>query len=162
MAINTTAFNTPEVNASARAREIAFIDRTVSELDSLLSGLRPEVEAVVLSDSQPATAQIAAALQGHGKLDAIHIIAHGRHGEVSFGTNPLSLEPLDEHSDELASIGQALGERGRLLLWSCHTGEGERGEAFVNALARSTRVEVEAATGPIGFSGAPFDASMMQ
>jgi hypothetical protein len=55
------------------SREIVFIDQNVSDLHSLLAGLRPDVEPIVLTGSERATAQIAMALKGH----AIHIIAHG-------------------------------------------------------------------------------------
>jgi hypothetical protein len=142
--------HTPSGLTMSQAHEIAFVDSTVSELDSLLTGLRPEVEAVVLSASTAATTQIAALLQERSHLKTIHIITHGRAGELSFSAGALSLETVKEHAKELRSIGQALGVDGRLLLWSCHTGEGKRGEAFVDALARMTGVEVDAATGLIG------------
>ena len=58
MAINTTSFNTPEVNASARAREIAFIDeRRVGHLATGDAAGSPAVVpfcyAVVEQDGTP-------------------------------------------------------------------------------------------------------------
>jgi hypothetical protein len=43
-------------------REIAFIDSRIPDLDAFLSGLRPGVEAIVLSSSTSAPKQIASAL----------------------------------------------------------------------------------------------------
>src|SRR5438128_7618204 len=148
--LSTVHARSTQDKAVIHAREIAFIDPTVSDLDSLLAGLRPDVEAVVLSGSRRATAQMANALQQRSDLDAIHIIAHGRAGEVSFGAGPLSLESLDEHVEDLRAIGQALGEHGRLSLWSCETGQGGRGADFVDALMRASGAEVAATTGLVG------------
>src|SRR5205823_4765109 len=50
----------------------------------------------------------------------------------------------------LAAIGQALGDNGDLLLWSCQSGQGGRGAAFVDALAGATGAGVAAAGGLVG------------
>ena len=140
----------PLQTTDTQTREIAFVDPGVSDLDLLFAGLRPEVEAVMLSDSQPASAQIAHELRGRSGLEAIHIIAHGRAGEVSFSSGALSLVAVEEQAPELRSIGQALETDGRLLLWSCHTGNGDSGEMFVDALARASGATVAAARGLVG------------
>jgi hypothetical protein len=38
-----------------QSREIVFIDSTVSDLNTLLAGLRPGIEAVMLPQAQPAS-----------------------------------------------------------------------------------------------------------
>ena len=48
--------------------EIAFIDPAVTDFETLLSGLRPDVEAIVLSRTEPAVAQMARALEGRTEL----------------------------------------------------------------------------------------------
>jgi hypothetical protein len=40
-------------------REIAFVDRKVDDLPTLLAGLRPELNPILLSDDEPALCQIA-------------------------------------------------------------------------------------------------------
>jgi hypothetical protein len=116
-------------------REIAFIDCEVSDFNTLLAGLRPGVEAVVLTAARSATAQMATVLRERSGLKAIHVIAHGRPGEVSFGAGPLSLETIDAQATDLMSIGEALAHDGRLLLWSCEAGKGRRGDYFIDALS---------------------------
>ena len=96
-----------------KSREIVFVDQNVSDLSFLLAGLRPDVEPIVLTASERATAQIATALKGRDDLHAVHVIAHGSAGEVSFGAGALSRETLDDHAAELAEIGRALGRDGR-------------------------------------------------
>src|SRR5262245_57027164 len=135
---------------SAMPREIAFVDRNVDDLPTLLAGLRPELNPLVLSDDEPAPCQIARLVRRWDGLDAIHVVAHGRVGEVSFGAGALSLEHLAGHAADLYAIGQALGKDGKLLLWSCQTAAGARGSAFVKALESATGAEVRAATGTIG------------
>lgn len=131
-------------------REIVFIDSTVSHLDTLLAAIQPGIETVVLSGERHATAEMADLLLGRSGLEAIHVIAHGQPGEVSFGSGAVSLETLDDEAADLGAIGSALGEHGQLLLWSCGTGEGKRGATFVDALARAVRATVSAATGLVG------------
>ncbi|WMT72033.1 DUF4347 domain-containing protein [Bradyrhizobium sp. Ash2021] len=131
-------------------REIAFIDRGVDDLETLLKGFRPDVEPILLSNDEPAPRQMARAVQGREGIEAIHVIAHGRPGEVAFGAGVLSAEKLHEHAADLNSIGRAIGKDGDLRLWSCETGQGERGSRFVSALARVTGKAIAAATGLVG------------
>src|SRR5262249_37651049 len=135
---------------AAMTREIAFIDRNVDDLGTLLAGIRPEVEAILLSNDQPAPCQMACAVRGREGLEAIHVIAHGRTGQVGFAAGALSLESLAGYAVDLGAIGRALGDDGKLLLWSCETAVGARGSAFLEALESATGAEVRAATGTIG------------
>src|SRR5215470_17505020 len=130
-------------------REIAFVDRNVDDLPTFLTGLRPELDLILLSDDEPALCQIARRVGCWDGLDAIHVIAHGRVGEVSFGAGALSLESLAGHTADLRAIGQALGNDGKLLLWSCNTAAGARGSAFLEALESATGAQVRAAAGTI-------------
>jgi hypothetical protein len=131
-------------------KEIAFVDRNVDDLPTFLAGLRPELDHFLLSDDEPALCQIARLVRCRDGLDAIHVVAHGRVGEVSFGAGALSLEHLAGHAADLHAIGQALGKDGKLLLWSCQTAAGSRGSAFVKASESATGAEVRAAAGTIG------------
>jgi Hint domain-containing protein/uncharacterized protein DUF4347 len=130
--------------------EVAFIDPGVSDLDTLLRGLRPEIEAVLLGSERGAAAQMAGHLAGRRGLRAIHIIAHGAAGEIAFAAGRLSLATISAGADDLARIGDALDAEGELLLWSCETGHGLRGEWFIAALKAATGASVGAATGLVG------------
>src|SRR5438270_865118 len=83
---------------SAPLREIAFIDRNVDDLETLLAGLRPELDPILLSDGEPAPRQMSRLVRHRDGLEAIHVIAHGRAGGVSFGAGALSLESLAEEA----------------------------------------------------------------
>jgi hypothetical protein len=137
----------------ARAQEILFIDTAVSDRETILRNLRPEVHAIVLDARWSAARQMAAALEGREGLDAVHIMAHGAPGRVSFAAGDWSAETLEDEADDLAAIGDALGRDGNLLMWSCQVGEGARGRSFVDALSRATGSPVAAATDLVGSPG---------
>lgn len=142
---------TSSLTTATRKREIAFIDRGVDDLATLLAGIRADVEPILLSNNESAPRQMARAVQGkEGQLDAIHVIAHGRPGEVSFSAGALTLETIDEYAADLAAAGAAVGSHGDLRLWSCAVAHGERGAAFVDAVARANNIYVTASAGPVG------------
>ncbi len=128
---------------------IIFVDPAISHLDRLLDGLDTGAEAIVLDGVTSATAQIADALQAREAVGRAHVIAHGAAGEVSFASGALSLDTLDHHDADLQRIRTTL-RGGDILLWSCNSGEGARGEAFVTGLARATGSRVGASTGLVG------------
>jgi hypothetical protein len=74
----------PMTASTNHKREIAFIDPGVDDLQTLLNGIRPNVEAILLTADEPAPQQMARAVKGREELEAVHVIAHGRPGEVSF------------------------------------------------------------------------------
>ncbi len=134
----------------ARATEILFVDPAVDDVETILCGLRPGVEAIVLDPTTPAVRQIAAALDGLRDLEGVHVIAHGAPGRVSFSAGEWSLATIRSETELLNTIGRALNADGQLLLWSCATGKGDAGEEFVCGLAEAAGAEVAAATGLIG------------
>ncbi|HXE05027.1 MAG TPA: DUF4347 domain-containing protein, partial [Bryobacteraceae bacterium] len=132
------------------AREIVFIDSDISDIANFVASLRQAVCPVLLDPAVPALSQMAEVLKGRSDLAAIHIVAHGRAGEVSFASGALSIETLPLYSDEMTAIGASLSEHGGLNLWSCRTGEGACGRAFVNALSSATGAAVAASANLIG------------
>lgn len=147
------ATDRPHVRADAprvRASEILFVDPHVSDLRTILANLRPEVEAILLDAERPAARQMAQALEGRDGLDAVHVIAHGAPGRVSFAAGEWSAETLDDDGGDLAAIGRALGGSGELLLWSCNAGAGAAGTNFIDALSCAAGTPVAAASDLVG------------
>src|SRR5262245_12860933 len=130
--------------------EVAFIDPSIPELDTFLAGLRPDLEAILLSPKCSAPTQIAEALSERADLDAIHIVAHGAPGVIRFSSGSLTIDTLPQFAAHLAAIGEALGPEGELLLWSCETGRGPRGACFIDALESLTGACVAASAQLIG------------
>ncbi|WP_338699118.1 VCBS domain-containing protein [Bradyrhizobium sp. 26S5] len=131
-------------------REVAFIDRGIDDLETLLAGIRPDVEAILLSDDEPAVRQMARAVKGRSGLEAIHIVAHGQPGEIAFSAGLLSLDTMDRVERDLAHLGSAITQGGELRLWSCAVAQGEYGAAFIDAIAAATAAKVVASAQRVG------------
>jgi len=106
----------------------------VPDIGTVLTGLRPGVEAVLLDPARPAAAQMAQALAGRSGLAAVHVMAHGAPGRVAFTAGEWSAQTLARDARDLAAIGRALAEDGDLRLWSCETGRGTAGGAGACAM----------------------------
>ncbi|MCC8952374.1 DUF4347 domain-containing protein, partial [Bradyrhizobium sp. Pear77] len=130
--------------------EFLFVDSFVPDLGTLLQNLRPEVQAFVLDHRRPAAQQMAEALEGIEGLDAIHIVAHGAPGRICFSSGEWTVGTAARDARELASLGRALSADGDLRLWSCETGAGPVGAAFVRALSDASDSLVSAASGLVG------------
>ena len=100
----------------ARTCEVLFIDPAVSDRGTILDNLRPEVEAIVLDRTRPAARQIAAALEDRQALGAVHVIAHGAPGRVSFAAGDWSAATFEDEAEDFAQIGRALAASGDLRL----------------------------------------------
>ena len=132
------------------SREILFVDPGVSDIETILGHLRPEVEAIVLDSARPAARQIAAALEDRHDLGSIHVIAHGAPGRISFAAGDWSAATVADEAEDLTAISRALAASGDLKLWSCQTAAGPAGAAFIAGLARASGADIAAATGRVG------------
>src|SRR6185312_4116737 len=95
-------------------------------------------------------------------LLAIHIVAHGRAGQIDLGSARLSSANLGGYADALARIGGALNDGGDILLYSCDVARGEAGRSFIEKLADITGADVAGAAHPVGASalGGSFDLDL--
>ena len=84
------------------------------------------------------------ALADYSGLDAMHVISHGAPGTLYLGSTVLDSENLSANEGQLQAIGKRLTEAGDLLLYGRHVGQGQTGNAFINALAVVTAVDVAA------------------
>ena len=137
--------------------EVVFVDPTVPDYESLLAGMGPNVEVVVLDASRDGVEQIAESLTGRSGIDAIHLISHGDAGTLQLGTGTLNAESMSTHyADEFTTIQQTLSEQADILVYGCNFAEGEVGQAAVARLAELTGADVAAnsdRTGHIDLGG---------
>ncbi|MDO9140336.1 MAG: DUF4347 domain-containing protein, partial [Methylobacter sp.] len=130
------------MNAIIR-KEMIVIDTAVANYQTLLAGLAPDIEVVLMSGGD-GLQQMADALAGKTGLDAIYVISHGSAGRIQLGDSLLDAAGLAQHSPQLATIGAALAEHGDLLLYGCEVGAGDTGRALVEELALLTGADVAA------------------
>jgi hypothetical protein len=75
----------PMSASTSQKREIAFIDPGVDDLQTLLQGIRPDVEPILLTADEPAPRQMARAVQGRAGGDPRHCTWTTGRGEFFFG-----------------------------------------------------------------------------
>uniref|UniRef100_UPI0022A89669 DUF4347 domain-containing protein n=1 Tax=Microvirga roseola TaxID=2883126 RepID=UPI0022A89669 len=138
--------------ASART-EIVFVDARVHDYDTIVQGISPTAEVVLIDSSQDGVQQMAEALSGRSGVDAIHIVSHGDDGVLLLGNGPLHAGNMEGYAVALAQVGQALTAGGDIQLWGCEVGAGEKGQAFVDALAQATGADVAASSDGTGQGG---------
>ena len=133
--------------------EIAFVDPTVPDYQSLIAGMGSNVQIVMLDGGQDGMEQIAASLAGRTDIDAIHIISHGAEGQLSLGTGTLTQAAMTgQYADELAAIKQALAEQADILIYGCDFAEGQTGQDAVTLLSQLTGADVAASTDATGYA----------
>ena len=127
--------------------EIAFVDTAVEDWETLVAGLRGDIELHLLDGDGHPLDQMAAVLAGRSNVDAIHVISHGTAEGLQFGNASLSLSALDSFSEQLERIGSSLAEDGDILLYGCRIGEGDD---FVDRFAALSGADVAASSDDTG------------
>jgi large repetitive protein len=147
------SFTEPAIEAargSAVSAEIAFVDTSVADWQSLVANIRPGVEVVLLDPAKDGLDQIRDAVQGRANLDAIHIISHGSTGTLILGSSQYNAENIATRAETLAAIGASLTDTGDVLLYGCDIGGQDSGATLLGRLAYHTGGDVAASTDTTG------------
>jgi fibronectin-binding autotransporter adhesin len=134
----------PPAPTLSERKEVAFIDTSVADYQTLVDGIRPGVEVVLLDAGRDGLTQMAEWAQSHTGYDAIHVFSHGSEGALQLGTLRLTAGNLPNHAGQLATLGAALTTDADILLYGCDVGKGSAGAAFVDALAQATQADIAA------------------
>lgn len=134
--------------------EVAFIDPTVPDYESLVAGMGSNVEIIMLDATRDGMEQIAESLADRSGIDAIHLITHGAEGRLNIGTGALTHDSMTgQYADELATIQQALSEQADILVYGCDFAAGQAGQEAATLLSQLTGADVAASTDATGFAG---------
>ena len=138
------------------ASELVFIDGAVRDgqtlVDSLLAPREDgrSFEVVVLDPDRVGIDQVSTALAGYDNLQAIHFLSHGGDGELLLGSTRLDSTSLSLYTDDLAAWGEALDDRGDILLYGCDIAASADGRFLVDSLSQLTGADVAASTDASG------------
>ncbi|MBI3145178.1 MAG: DUF4347 domain-containing protein, partial [Pseudogulbenkiania sp.] len=138
--------------SAGQAREIAFVEGNLANLQQLLAGIPAGVEVVVLDAQQDGLAQMAAYLQGRHDITAIHILSHGSEGRIVLGNSTLDSLTLAEHATDLQTLAGSLSADGDILLYGCDVALGSDGMQFIGQLAAVTGADIAASDDVTGAS----------
>ncbi len=132
--------------------EIAFIDSSVRDIDTILKGIGDQAEIVYLNKDH-AFEQITSYLQGRTDVDAVHLVSDGISDEFYLGNETVNSEFIASHKTELAAWGKAMAVDGDIHIYACNVAENQVGKDLVNQISVITGADVAASTDRTGVAG---------
>jgi hypothetical protein len=126
---------------------LVFIDLSVEDAQSLMSGVVPGAEVILLDSRRNGVEQITAALAHRPGINRIHLVSHGGPGSLQLGATQLTLENLDATADALGqwfATTNSSQNPPEILLYGCRVAEGSLGRAFVQRFGKLTGAMVAA------------------
>ena len=99
---------------------LVFIDSNVEDYQSLISGVCPNAEVIILDETLSGIEQITERLATKQNIEAIHIISHGSPGAVQLGANTLNSSNIESFACRLKQWRKALTKGADILLYGCN------------------------------------------
>lgn len=138
---NDTPDNTSD---NQKTKEIAFIDSSVENKEKIVEQLDDNIEVYYLDSNSDAIKQIESILQNIDDIDSLHIISHGKEGELLFSSSLVNNENIDDYKESFENISKSLNENADILLYGCSVGQSNQGRDFVDKLAILTNADIAA------------------
>ncbi len=133
--------------------ELIVIDSRVQDADTLLTALLAsdrDFRILRLDSEIDGVAQITEKLEQINNVSAIHLLTHGRDGEILLGSTRLNASTMAQHAPELLAWQHSLTDNADLLLYGCDVAGSIEGQDFVDVLSRLTEADVAASTDATG------------
>ncbi|HYW18293.1 MAG TPA: DUF4347 domain-containing protein [Nodularia sp. (in: cyanobacteria)] len=124
---------------------VVFIDDSISDYQTLQTGVVEGVEAVILSPNQNGIAEITEFIQEHPQITTIHIVSHGSPGCLYLGNSQLNLDNISKYADWLQHW-----QSKSILLYGCNVAAGDGGEEFIRKLHEITNATISASATKTG------------
>jgi Domain of unknown function (DUF4347)/Calx-beta domain/RTX calcium-binding nonapeptide repeat (4 copies) len=128
---------------TSKSQSIVFIDTNATDYESLIAGIKPGTEVVILDPEKDGVAQITDYLRKN-KYSSVHIVSHGSDGSLQLGGTWLNGENLDTYANVLQEWRSGLTEDGDILLYGCDVAQDDSGKAFVQKLSQLTGADIAA------------------
>ncbi|MCP3997936.1 MAG: DUF4347 domain-containing protein, partial [bacterium] len=131
--------------AQAVTQQMVFLDTAVEDYETLMAGMDPTAEIVLLDPQRDGVEQIAETLEGRSGVDAIHLIAEGDSAQLRLGSSLVTQASINgQYADLFGQIGASLSADADLLIYGCNFGEGVEGTQAAQTLAALTGADVAA------------------
>jgi uncharacterized repeat protein (TIGR01451 family) len=129
---------------------LVLIDSRVDSYHSLVSGVQPNAEVLILDPDLDGIEQIGKVLADRQSIRSLHIVSHGRSGEIQLGTACLNEQTIERYASQLMRWANALTKQAEILLYGCEVAAGELGKRFVQQLSTLTGAAVAASINRTG------------
>jgi VCBS repeat-containing protein/predicted outer membrane repeat protein len=139
----------------ASGPELIVIDYRVQDADTLLESLLRDgrdIRLLRLDADSDGLRQITEKLEQVGNVSAIHLLTHGRDGEILLGSTRLNSATLAQHAPELLAWQHSLTANADLLIYGCDVAESIEGRDFLDSLSALTGADLAASTDATGGS----------
>ena len=103
-----------------------------------------DINVVILDAHRDGIQQISDAISQYNKLDAVHIVSHGKDAQLELGATQLNKQNLKNRSDEIRQWQEAFTDGGDLLIYGCNLAESTDGTVLVKSLSVLTGADVAA------------------
>ena len=132
--------------------QLVFIDSNVKDYQSLINGVSPNAEVIIIDETLSGIEQITERLATKQNIEAIHIISHGSPGAVQLGANTLNSSNIESFAAQFKQWRKALIPGADILLYGCNVAAGHAGYAFLSQLHQLTGANIAANSHPTGNS----------
>lgn len=159
VAVGTATANSADSLATQAEANIVFVDSGVQDAEQLMSGVPADHEIVLLDENRGGIEQISDVLESRRNVASIHVLAHGKVGEIQLGNQQVNLATMQQQSSEIKAWSNSLSNGADILIYGCDTGAGQQGTEFIHRLARLTGADVAASDDKTGSTkrGADWD-----
>src|SRR4028119_2213813 len=99
---------------------LVFLDSNVEDYQSLISGVSPNAEVIILDETLDGIEQITEKLATKQNIEALHVISHGSPGSVQLGANTLNSSNIESFGPQLKQWRKALIPGADILLYGCN------------------------------------------
>lgn len=148
----------------AKPKQLLIADANVKDVDVLTAGLKLGVECWILRKDSNIQELLKMAFCDN-ELSALHLLGHGMPGAITLGNVKIDIANWSFFTRGNSEIMQTLPEKisswqkkpllsnkWDICFWSCNTGEGSKGKAFIQYVAGCTGANVYASSGLVGHS----------
>uniref|UniRef100_UPI0005690FD4 DUF4347 domain-containing protein n=1 Tax=Marinobacterium litorale TaxID=404770 RepID=UPI0005690FD4 len=132
------------------SQQLYIIDKSVSDYHSILEQIPQGAGYLLLDTDQDGLKQLANYLSDRSNIDAIHLISHGRSGELLLGNSKLNSDSIQDYEAEFQQIGAALSESADMLLYGCNLADSPEGVQLLKQVSEYTQADIKASTGLTG------------
>ena len=142
----------PDAPASDRAAPttVLFVDPRVTNWQSLVDGVKPGVEVVLLDPARDGIAQVTQALRGLDGVRNLEFLTDGMAGSITLGGSTLDSASMTARASEIVGWSGALSGRADVVFWGCDVASGQAGARFVADMHTLTGAAIGASSDATG------------
>lgn len=150
---NPTSTQLNKLNMQKLPTTLVVIDSHVEDYQALAQGVLSGIQVHILDANRDGIEQITEVLNQHEEIANLHIVSHGAPGCLYLGNTELSLDTLEQYTNQLKTWFSSASGRTwspALLLYGCNVAAGDAGAEFIAKLNQITGTEIAASTTPTG------------